>query len=83
MVDPVDLALVEHRHERAIQLAGRVQIVAERLLNDHSPPGTSFVCGQARRSQLFDHSGEEARGDRQIERMVAVGATDSVEVTED
>ena len=75
--------LAKLQEQQKAQKAAKDQIVAERLLNDHSPPGTSFVCGQARRSQLFDHSGEEARGDRQIERMVAVGATDSVEVTED
>ena len=72
----------EHIVDDPVEFLGTLEIVAERLLNDHSPPGTSFVCGQARRPQLSITVGKKP-GDRQIERMVAVGATDSVEVTED
>ncbi|ODU24941.1 MAG: hypothetical protein ABT15_32460 [Pseudonocardia sp. SCN 73-27] len=35
MVDPVDLSLVEHLMQRRIELPGRRQVGAERLLEDH------------------------------------------------
>ena len=58
VVDPVDAALVEDRVQLRVQLAGRVEVGAERLLGDH--PG-ALRRGPAAPSR-FDRAGRGALG---------------------
>ena len=54
MVDAVDLALVEHARDVAVQRPGAGQVVAERLLDDDPAPGRFLLPGvdQARLAQV-------------------------------
>ena len=75
----INLFLAQHAPDRGVQLARRLQVVAERLLDHHAPPvlgvaGMGFVVGQAGMAELLDHRAEEAVGDREVEQAVAAGA---------
>ena len=47
VVDAVDLALVQHGAQLTIQLAGRIQVAAEGLLDDHPAPVAVLLAHQA------------------------------------
>ena len=57
-----------------------VQVVPERLLDHHPPPLVAVLGRQARPGELLAHHRERRRRDRQVERVVAAGAADPVEV---
>ena len=64
VVDPEDLRLVEDRVHRLVQLAGGLQVGAERLLDDD--PGVAG--GQARRAEHAHHRGERGGRHGQVEQ---------------
>ena len=78
MVDPVDLPLVEHGADGVVHLAGRLEVVADRLLDDDAGPGRH----QLRRPELGADGAEEFRTDGQVEGANALLAAfqDGLEV---
>ena len=83
VVDAVDLPLVEHLPDDAVQLVRRLQVAAERLLDDQArPAGARAVAArvlavegaaprQARGAQLLDDHLELAGRGREVEHTVA------------
>ena len=63
MIDAEDRLLVEGAEQRAVQGLRRGQVIAERLLHDH----TGALRG-ARPGQLLHHGAEERRGNGQVMR---------------
>ena len=56
------------------------QVVPERLLDDDPPPLVAVLGREAGPGELLAHHRERRRGDGQVERVVAAGAADPVEV---
>ena len=80
VVDPEDRARREDVAEDAVELAGRLEVVAERLLDHHPAPRAVALLGQAVLLELPDDGAEEARRDREVEGVVAAGAPLLVEL---
>ena len=80
VVDPEDRVGREHRLDDVVQLAGRLQVVAERLLDDDPAPLLAVLRRQPGPRELLGDHREELRRDRQVERVVAAGAADPVQV---
>ena len=74
VVDPEDRARVEDAGEDAVELLRGLEVVAERLLDDDPAPRVRAPVGEAVLLELADDGAEEARRDREVERVVAVGA---------
>src|ERR1700722_6587300 len=68
--------------DHVVQLACTVQIVAERLLDDHPAPAAILGLGQPGGVQLLAHRGKALRRDRKVESMVTGGAACSVELVQ-
>ena len=64
----------------SLSFCGGLEVRAERLLDDDAAPGVGAVLGQAVLLELADDVAEEARRDREVERVVAAGAAHPVEV---
>ena len=84
VIDAVDLALVEHRRDLAVQGTGAVEVVAERLLDDHPAPGCLLLprIDQPGLAQAADDRGEELGRDRQVKDPVALGTVRLVDPLE-
>ena len=52
----------EHRRDDVVQLAGRLQVGAERLLDDHAAPLVVVLLGEARALQLRVTTGNDFGG---------------------
>ena len=80
MVDPEDLVLVQRAQDAGIQLARRVQAMAERLLDHHAAPELMLavlvlvLIGELRLAELLDHGAKEPVGDGEVEDGVALRA---------
>ncbi len=70
----------EHRGDHAVELLGGGEVMAERLLDDHAPPGVALRMGQARFGQLLGDDGERPRRHGQVERVVAVRAAGLIQL---
>jgi hypothetical protein len=66
MIDAEDAVFGKELVQHCIQLAGRLQIAAERLLDDHPR-----IVGAIRGMQLLDDGGEHAGRNRQVVRRPA------------
>ncbi len=70
----------QRAQDAGIQLARRVQAMAERLLDHHAAPELGFpvlglvLIGQLRLAELLHHGAEEPVGDGEIEDDVALRA---------
>ena len=53
-----------------MRACGRCKVVPERLFDDHAPPRSLRLSGQARAAKLLDHRAEESVGHRQIEQHI-------------
>ena len=73
VVDAEDLALVEDRVHLVVQLARRIQIVAEGLFNHHRRHAL-FRLRHALRAEVLDDAGKELRRGGQIEQPLAADA---------
>src|SRR5215469_4162824 len=82
VVDAKRLILMQARSQLAIQRVGRVEIVAERLLDDHSAPVAARFFSQPGIGKLLDDLAEENRRDRGIEEIVALRAVSLVDLLE-
>ncbi len=83
VVDAEDRVGREGDLERGVQLTRRLQIAAERLLDDDATPRVGVVGPVVDKSgvlQLLRDDGEVARRDREVERVVAHGAAFDVEL---
>ena len=80
MVDAVDLRLVQHLEELAVQRSSRLEIAPEWLLHDDAPPAALFLSRQPDLMQLPGDLGEEARRCRQIVQIVAAGTSLGVDL---
>ncbi len=67
VVDPEHLVRGEHLVHDLVELAGRGQVVAERLLDDGAAPRALGGVGQAVLLELLDDLGEELRRDGEVE----------------
>ena len=79
MVDAKDRTGRKDVIDDAVQFLRASEIVAEWLLDDNPTPCIVFSRRQAAALQLFDHHGEEARRNRQVERVIAACASQAVE----
>src|SRR5262249_43914770 len=84
MVDAVDLALVEHLRDVAVEGPRAGQIMAEGLFDHHTAPGRFLVrrIDEAGRAELRDDCREEFGGDGQVIESVAVSPGGAVELVE-
>ena len=74
VVDPEDRVGREDPLDDVVELAGALEVVAERLLDDDPAPRAGGRLGQAAAVELLADGGEEAGRDGQVERVVAAGA---------
>ena len=72
----------EDRLDDGVQLARRLQVAAERLLDDDAAPCAFLLVGEARAAQLLGDQRERLRRDREVERVVAHRAPLGVEVVD-
>ncbi len=82
VIDPEDRMLREHLVDNGVELFRALQIVAERLLDDHSPPLVLGLVRETRARQLLAHHRERRRRNGQVERVVAVCTALLVQLTE-
>ena len=80
VVDPEDVVRVEDVRDDVVELAGTLQVVTERLLDDDATPGALGRLGQPGPCELLADDRERARRDRQVERVVAAGAAADVQL---
>ena len=88
VVDAEDLLLAQLAADAGVQLARRVDAVAERLLDHHASPAlrlavAQLLVQQAGMAELLDDGAEEPVGHREIEQAIAAGlplARDVVQV---
>ena len=80
VVDPEHRVGREHRLEHRVELASGLQVVPERLLDDHAAPRVSLGVGEAVLLELSHDRAEERRGDGEVERHVAGSAAELVEL---
>src|SRR5258705_11865437 len=71
MVDAVNLALVEHFSERAIESAGGFEIVAEGFLDNDATPMTAGFLNQPAGSELMHDFVNEVRSARERVKCLA------------
>src|SRR5262249_54428055 len=64
--------------QAAVELPGRGQVAAERLLDDDPPPATAFLGGQPGLAQSAGGGGEQVGGGGQVEQVVGFGAVVAV-----
>ena len=75
VVDAEDVLRGEDRVDERVELLRRLEVVAERLLDDDPAPATgSGVVGHPGALHLLEHDRERRRRDGQVERGVAEGA---------
>ena len=83
VVDPEDRILREDLLDHVVELAGALEVVPERLLDDNAPPAALGWLGQAGAGELFAHHGEDVGRDREVERDVAERAPITLELVGD
>ena len=72
VVDAEHVLRGEHVVDERVELLGRLEVVAERLLHHHPAPAAGLlVVGHAGAGQLLEHDREGGRRDGQVERRVA------------
>ena len=80
VVDAENLVLVQRAQDAGIQLARRVQAMAERLLDHHAAPEPRLailvlvLIGELRFAELLHHGAKESVGDGEVEDDVALRA---------
>ena len=80
VVDPEHRPAREDLAQRVVELARRLEVVAERLLDDDAPPAAVASLRQAVLLELLDDVAEELRRDREVEGVVAGGPAGLVEL---
>ena len=80
VVDPEHRRGRENAGDDLVQLPRAGQVVAERLLDHHPAPATLALLGQPVGAELVHHGLEQARRDRQVERVVAARPAGLVQV---
>jgi len=82
VVDPEDRVGGEGARQQGVQLAGTGQVVTEGLLDDHPVPVILALDGHPMVPELADDLLEGLRRDRQVERVIAAGATFLIQVAD-
>jgi hypothetical protein len=82
VVDPEDRRRVEACLDDRVELTGRGQVVAERLLHHDPAPGPRRGVAQAGAPQVLRSGAEGPRRDREVEGVVAAGAALGVELVQ-
>ena len=73
VVDAIDLLFIGDLENLLIQRFGRLQVVAERLLDDHSAPVIIVLLHQSIGGELFNDGAEETRSGRHVIEEVLMG----------
>src|SRR5271157_4891836 len=73
MIDPINLVLREHGLDVLVEGQCRVEILSERLLDDHSAPAAVLLLGQARPSELPNDLTKKLGRCRHIKKIVLTG----------
>src|ERR1700676_1237383 len=71
MVDAVDLLFSENFFEVVVELDSGLQIVVKGFFDDDAGPLAVFFFRHSCRAKLLDDGGEKARGDGEVEEIVA------------
>ena len=71
MIDAIDLIFAEHCFDLPVQRLRRIEIIAERLLDDDSPPATVFLASEFSAPEFLNDGTEELRRSREIEQIVS------------
>ena len=74
VIDAINLVFRQHRFDVPVQGLRRVQIVPERLFDDHPPPASAGLLGQSRLAQLLNDRGKELWRRGQVEEIVRLSA---------
>ena len=82
VVDAEHRLLGEDLVHDPVELNRALEVVAERLLDDHPAPLVTVLCGQTGAGELLEHHRERARRDGQVEGVVAAGTADPVQVAD-
>jgi hypothetical protein len=79
VVDAVDLRLVEDAHDRVVQRARRVEVVAERLLDDDPDPAVALAL-EAHAAEVGHDVGIGRWRRGEVEEPVSARATGRVDL---
>ena len=83
VVDAVDLRLAEDLADLAVEPLGRLEVVAERLLDDDPPPAAVvLLVVEPAPPELADDLGELRRLGREVEEVVAARPVLEVDLVE-
>ncbi len=82
VIDPVNLAFIQHLPEFVIERSGGSQVVTERLLNDDAAPGAAGLERETLHAELPNDLAEETRCGGQIEQVIAAGPSGLVHLRE-
>ena len=83
----IDLLLAQLAADAGVELARRLEAVAERLLDHDAPPAmrlavAQFLVQQAGMAEVLDHRAEEAVGHSEVEQAVAAGVVLACDVVQ-
>src|SRR5580700_523260 len=74
MIDAVDLIFLQYALDLPVQCFGRIQILAERLFDHNTPPLPIPLRRQSGFSQLLNDGSKKPGRDRQVKKIIALGA---------
>src|SRR5205085_10708360 len=63
----------EHLADLVIQVDTGLQIMTERLLDDHAPPVSFLLLDEPGAAQLVDYEGEKRRAGGEIKQIIPLG----------
>ena len=79
VIDAIDLFFVQDLLQFLVQLPGRLEIAAERLFDHDAPPVPVFLASQPGGSKALHHRSKVIRRSGQIEKVVALRVTLTVD----
>ncbi len=79
VIDTIDLILVQDLLQCLVKLAGRIEIAAEGFFDHEPPPAVVLLSSQPDRSELFHDRSKIIRRSGQVEEVIALGISFSVD----
>jgi hypothetical protein len=74
MIHPINLLLGHHLEQAGIERARRIEVMAERLFDDDTPPTAVLLLGQTGLGQHIDDWPKQGARNREIEHDIPGGA---------